>query len=188
MVSVTWMWSQWPHILRYYHCDTPCRAMLFKGGLQLPKMVEYPPLALSLTQAHLCGTPFATYRTIIVRFPTKTNTKKFCDTIATSIARYKKYRCWASKNVVFLHRVGKAPMGTNKNTMGKKQRITYSQNQASQGFREGGSCDVRKGKRQPPPPRFWIALETTPFTTESHVRWLRHCEGPKSPDNPYPLN
>ena len=30
-------------------------------------------------------------------FPTLTSTKKFCDTIATSIARYEKYRCWASK-------------------------------------------------------------------------------------------
>ena len=27
----------------------------------------------------------------------KTSTKYFCDTIATSIARYEKYRCWASK-------------------------------------------------------------------------------------------
>ena len=32
-----------------------------------------------------------------MRYPIKTNTKKFCDTIATSIARYEKYRCWASK-------------------------------------------------------------------------------------------
>ena len=29
--------------------------------------------------------------------PIKTSTKEFCDTIAASIARYEKYRCWASK-------------------------------------------------------------------------------------------
>ena len=27
----------------------------------------------------------------------KTSTKEVCDTIATNIARYEKYRCWASK-------------------------------------------------------------------------------------------
>ena len=32
-----------------------------------------------------------------MRYPTKTSTKKFCDTIAASIARYGKYRYWASK-------------------------------------------------------------------------------------------
>ena len=40
---------------------------------------------------------FATYRAIIVRYPTKTSTKYICDTIAASVARYEKYRCWASK-------------------------------------------------------------------------------------------
>ena len=47
---------------------------------------------------HILAIPhFAMYRAMIVRYPTKTSTKKFCDTIATSIARYEKYRCWASK-------------------------------------------------------------------------------------------
>ena len=32
-----------------------------------------------------------------MRYPTKTSTKEFRDTIATSIARYEKYRYWASK-------------------------------------------------------------------------------------------
>ena len=45
-------------ILRYYRCDTPYRAILFQGGLHSPKMVRYPPWALSFTQAHLCDTPF----------------------------------------------------------------------------------------------------------------------------------
>ena len=31
--------------------------------------------------------------------PHKTSTKEFCDTIATNIAQYEKYRCWASKKV-----------------------------------------------------------------------------------------
>ena len=38
----------------------------------------------------------ATCRTRIVRYPIRTSTKDFCDTIATSITRYEKYRCWAS--------------------------------------------------------------------------------------------
>ena len=33
-----------------------------------------------------------------MRYPLKTSTKEFCDTIATSIARYDKYRSWASKS------------------------------------------------------------------------------------------
>ena len=46
----------------------------------------------------MCAIPhFATYRAISVRYPIKTSTKEFCDTIAASIARYEKYRCWASK-------------------------------------------------------------------------------------------
>ena len=45
-----------------------------------------------------------------MRYPTQTRTKVFCDTITTSIARYEKYRCWASKSpqyVLFLN----APIG-----------------------------------------------------------------------------
>ena len=47
-------------ILRYYRCDTPYRAILFKGGGHSPKMVRYPPPSYlaSFTQAHLCDTPF----------------------------------------------------------------------------------------------------------------------------------
>ena len=60
-------------------------------------MVRYPPWYLVLHR-HICAIPhFATYCAIIVRCPTKTSTKTVCDTIATSIARYEKYRCWASK-------------------------------------------------------------------------------------------
>ena len=35
-----------------------------------------------------------------MRYPTKTSTKEFCDTIATSIVRYEKYRYWASKTLL----------------------------------------------------------------------------------------
>ena len=45
-------------ILRYYRCDTPYCAILFKGGYHSPKMVRYPPSVLSFTQAHLRDTPF----------------------------------------------------------------------------------------------------------------------------------
>ena len=48
-------------------------------------MVRYPPPP---------GTQFHTGTS--VRYPTKTSTKEFCDTIAASIARYEKYRYWAS--------------------------------------------------------------------------------------------
>ena len=76
-------------ILRYYHRDTPYRAILFKGCKQAHKMVRSPhPLALSLHR-HICAIPhFATYRAIIVRYRIKTSTQEFCDTITTSIARY----------------------------------------------------------------------------------------------------
>ena len=62
-------------------------------------MVRYPPWYL-VSHRHICAIPhFATYRAIIVRYLTKTSTKEFCDTIAASIARYEKYRCWASKGI-----------------------------------------------------------------------------------------
>ena len=87
-------------ILRYYRCDTPYRAIVFQGGLALPQLVRYPPPWYLVLHRHICAIPrFATYRAIIVRYPTKTSTKGFCDTIAASIARYEKYRCWASKSV-----------------------------------------------------------------------------------------
>ena len=84
-------------ILRYYRCDTPCRATLFRGGQHSPKMVRYPPWYL-VSHRHVSAIPpFAAYRAVLLRCPIKTSTKSFCDTIATSIARYEKYRCWASK-------------------------------------------------------------------------------------------
>ena len=62
-------------ILRYYRCDTPYRAILSKGGKRSPKMVRYPPLYL-ISHRHICAIPhFATYRAVIVRYPTKTSTK-----------------------------------------------------------------------------------------------------------------
>ena len=72
-------------------------------------MVRYPPWYL-ISQRHICAIPhFATYRATIVRYPIKTSAKVLCDTIATSIARYEKYRCWASKFMLVwcLVRMGK---------------------------------------------------------------------------------
>ena len=87
-------------ILRYYRCDTPYRVIIFKGGWHSPKMVRYPPpWYLSLTKAYLCDTTFCNISCDDgANPPKKTSTKEFCDTIATSIARYEKYRCWASKH------------------------------------------------------------------------------------------
>ena len=63
----------------------------------LPKWCDTPPWYL-VSHRHICAIPhFATYRVIIVRYPTKTSTREFCDTIAANIARYEKYRYWASK-------------------------------------------------------------------------------------------
>ena len=60
-------------------------------------MVRYPALALNFTRTHLCDTPFCNVSRDNCAIPTETSTKEFCDTIATSIARYEKDRCWASK-------------------------------------------------------------------------------------------
>ena len=50
-----------------------------------PKWCDTPPWYL-VSHKHICAIPhFATYRAIIVRYPIKTSTKEFCDTIATSI-------------------------------------------------------------------------------------------------------
>ena len=79
-----------PRIARYFlrevsappkWYDTPHLGTLFHTGTS----VRYPH--------------FATYCAIIVRYPPqkKTSTKQFCDTLATSIARYEKYCCWTSK-------------------------------------------------------------------------------------------
>ena len=79
-------------ILRYYRCDTPYCAILFKaGGVSLPQNGAISPPWYLVLHRHICAIPhFATYRAIIVRYPIKTSTKEFCDTIATSIARYEK--------------------------------------------------------------------------------------------------
>ena len=71
----------------------------FQGRLALPQNGAIRPPWYLVSEGHICAIPhFATYRAIIVRYPIKTSTKCFCDTIATSIVRYEKYRCWASKD------------------------------------------------------------------------------------------
>ena len=72
----------------------PISRYTFQG--RLAKMVRTPPPLATISHRRIRAIPhFATYRTIIVRYPIKTSTKEFCDTMATSIARYEKYRCWA---------------------------------------------------------------------------------------------
>ena len=62
----------------------------------IPQQGAIPPLCLVLHR-HINSIPhFANYRAILVRYPRKTSTKEFCATIAERIARYEKYRCWAS--------------------------------------------------------------------------------------------
>ena len=65
----------------------------FLGRLALPQNGAIPPSWYLVLHRHICAIPrFATYRAILVRYPIKTSTKVFCDTIAASIARYEKYR------------------------------------------------------------------------------------------------
>ena len=49
-----------------------------------------------------------------MRYPIKTSTKEVCDTIARSLARYEKYRCWASKPCPAPHFPGKKGKTLNK--------------------------------------------------------------------------
>ena len=74
-----------------------------QGRLALPQNgcdARPPPWYLA-SHRHFCAIPhFATYRTIIVGYPINTSTKEFCDTIATSIARYEKYLYRATKNTL----------------------------------------------------------------------------------------
>ena len=66
-------------------------------------MVRYPPLALCFTKAHLHDTPFCNMSRDSCPIPHKNkHFQEFCDTIAASIARYEKYRYWASKSAALL--------------------------------------------------------------------------------------
>ena len=71
-------------ILRYYRCDTPYRAILFKGGLHSPKKLRYPPVVLSFTQAHLCDTPFCNVSRDTCAIPHKNKHEK--------VLRYYRYK------------------------------------------------------------------------------------------------
>ena len=67
-----------PHIARYF----------LRGANAPPNWCDTPPWYL-VSDRHISVIPhFATYRAIIMRYPTKTSAKEFCDNIATSIARY----------------------------------------------------------------------------------------------------
>ena len=65
-------------------------------------MARYTPWYLSFTQAHddLCDTPFCYISRDNCAIPNKNKHENVCDTIATSIAQYEKYRCWASKDLL----------------------------------------------------------------------------------------
>ena len=63
-----------------------------------PQNGAIPPPLYLVSHRRIYAIPhFATYRAIIVRYPTKASTKEFFDTIAASIAWSENYRCWASK-------------------------------------------------------------------------------------------
>ena len=68
----------------------PYHAISFSG----PKMVQYPPLALSLTQAHLCDTPFHYMLRDNCAMPHKNKRERVLQYYRH---KYFSYRCWASK-------------------------------------------------------------------------------------------
>ena len=74
-------------ILRYYRCDTPYRAILFKEGEHFPNRVRYPPLALSFTQAQQCDTPFCNISRDNCAMPHKNKHER--------VLRYYRYKCRA---------------------------------------------------------------------------------------------
>ena len=95
-----------PHraISRYYCCEVhaplegpkPKIIKVTKKWLKSDSG-DSPQSDSKVTQTHLCDTPFGNVSRDICAIPSKTNTKEFCDTITTSLARCEKYRCWASK-------------------------------------------------------------------------------------------
>ena len=91
---------KWPHTARY--CDAiaaipPIDRYFLSHPSNPPTGCDTPLWCLFFLHRHISAIPhFATYRAILVRYPRKTSAKQFCDTIAESIARYEKYRCWAS--------------------------------------------------------------------------------------------
>ena len=77
---------------------------LFKpfSSNRVPQNAIPPPWYL-VSQRHICAIPhFATYRAIIVRYPAKTRTKEFCDSITAS---YSKYRAIWKVSLLGLRRV-----------------------------------------------------------------------------------
>ena len=88
------------------YCDAiaaiPLIARYFVREVNSSRNGAMPPLVLSFTQAHRCNTQFCNISRDNCALP-----QEFCDTIATSIARYEKYHCWASKSESLLMVVSK---------------------------------------------------------------------------------
>ena len=74
----------------------------------------------------------------------KTSTKIFCDTIATSTARYEKYRCWACQCPIYveLHR---NQAGTSRMSLGAPNRHPGTLSRRTDHQIQGGPGSVRFG-------------------------------------------
>ena len=93
--------------------DAPYRAILFQ---------RYPPLAPSFTETHLCDTPFCNISPDNFAILRRNKHQiAFRDTIATRIAQYEKYRCWASN---FRCKIGAFRMTGNLHTIVSIQNDT----------------------------------------------------------------
>ena len=101
-----------------------------------------------------------------MRYPTKTNTKESCDSIATSIARYEKYRCWASKGILLktLRSLGKS-IFTNQH---ESSRIGEEEvgNYGEEGFGSGGGESQERESYISPKRKF--SGQITPGTSGGH--------------------
>ena len=77
--------AQYRAILRFYRCNTPYRAILFKKVSTPPIWCSTPPppFVLSFTQGHLCDSPFCNILRDTCATPHKTNTKIFWPLLRT---------------------------------------------------------------------------------------------------------
>ena len=129
----------------------PGRLAAPQNGAISPGHAIPPFWALRFTQAlYICAiSHLATYRAIIGQYPAKTSTKKFCDTIATSIVRYENYRCWASKGEGGTVQSALSALGARPTSGGsRKEELRYEKDNGVEGVHQKAAKDPEiKGSR-----------------------------------------
>ena len=126
---------------------------------------------------------------MLVRYPTKTNTKRNCDTIATSIARYEKYRYWASKSFLRVrlrsappHTGSPGPFGPRTRKSPKRVRKEYpgAGPQSAERVHPGVSNEAEKSPKVRVLDSFRTLLRLWGFTLSA---LLGPCAGVLFPDS-----